>query len=258
MNKKLFRLWATKTKDDEWWSSFITAPVAIMLNYLVVDIKKLTPNRITLLSFIVAILSVIFIIAGGTVNFIISAILIQLSHVLDCMDGQMARYRKTPSLAGSFFDKVTDHIQVTMWFSATGYAAYKHSQDILPIFLAFIGVAFYNLRGYIKYLSLYTEMPSNSQYFKKICKKPFTINKKRTAGLNFGFSANLRWLLKEQKKILRFDEGVFIFMLSLALILNQLTPMLYIFAVSQVYYGVLRAWMRGSQIKHNQYFETKK
>jgi len=89
MNQKFTRLWATKNKDDEWWSSFVTAPLAIGVNYFAVDAKWLTPNRITLLSFVLAIVSVLYIIRGGTVSFFIAAILIQLSHVLDCMDGHV-------------------------------------------------------------------------------------------------------------------------------------------------------------------------
>jgi len=57
MNEKLTRLWASKNKDDEWWSSFVTSPLAIAVNYIAVDIKWLTPNRITLISFITAVLS---------------------------------------------------------------------------------------------------------------------------------------------------------------------------------------------------------
>ncbi len=258
MNKKLTRLWATKTKDDEWWSSFVTAPLAIMVNYLVVDIKKLTPNKITLFSLLVAILSVIFIIVGGIANFIIAAILIHLSHVLDCMDGQMARYRKTSSLAGCFFDKLTDQIQVTLWFAAVGYAAYAQSQNVLPIFLAFIGVAFYNLRGYAKYVSLYTGMSQDNQYLDKLSKQASDVKNKQTAGLGFGFLANLRWFVREQRKIVFFNEGVFIFMLSLALIFNQLTPMLWVFAISQLYYGLMRGWQRWRQIARNQPMEIKK
>ncbi len=258
MNEKLRRLWATKTRDDEWWSSFVTAPLAIVVNYLVVDVKELTPNKITLFSFIVAILSVIFIIADGSVNFIIAAILIHLSHVLDCMDGQMARYRKTSSLVGSFFDKLTDQIQVTLWFSAVGYVAYVQSQNVLPIFLAFIGVAFYNLRGYAKYVSLYTGMSNDNQYLNKLSKQVSSVENKQTAGLGFGFLANLRWFVREQRKIIFFDEGVFIFMLSFALILNQLTPMLWVFAISQLYYGLARGWQRGRKIAHNQPMAIKK
>jgi len=252
MNAKLSLLWETKNKDDEWWSSFITSPIAIAVNFLVVDFRWLTPNMITLLSFITAIISALFIIAGGTVNFIIAATLIHLSHVLDCMDGQMARYRNTSSLSGGFFDKLTDQIQVTIWFGSVGYAAYIQSQNVLPIFLAFIGVAFYSLRGYIKYVAINTQMSRDSRYLEKLSSKTSEINQGETAGLGFGVLANLRWFVGEQRKILLFDEGVFIFMLSLALLLNALIPMLWVFAVSQLFYGLGRGFQRGYQIGHNQ------
>ena len=245
----MIQLWATKNKNDEWWSSFITAPMAILFNYLIIDIKTITPNKITLLSFIIAIVSVIFIVIGGTISFIFAAILIHLSHVLDCMDGQMARYRKTSSRAGAFFDRITDQIQVSLWFAALGYAAYTQSQHILPVFLAFIGVAFYNLRGYAKYVSLYMD---------DLSKQPTDLKHKPIAGLEFGLLANLKWFIKEQWKIISFDEGVFIFMLSLALIFNQLTPVLWVFAISQLYYGLVRSWQRGWQIANNQSMEIKK
>lgn len=246
MNEKLTCLWATKNKDDEWWSSFVTAPLAIAVNYLVVDIKWLSPDRITLFSFILAIISTLFIIAGGEVNFVIAALLIHLSHVFDCMDGQMARHRKTSSAAGSFYDKLTDQIQIIIWFGAIGYAAYAQSQNVLPVFLAFIGVAFYSLRGYAKYVSIYTEITRDSRYLEK--KEALRVKKEDTAGLGFGVLANIRWFVAEQRKILDFDEGVFIFMLSFALVFDKITPMLWVFAISQLYYGLARGWQRGRKI----------
>ena len=258
MNEKLTRLWATKNKDDEWWSSFVTSPLAIAINYLVVDIRWLNPNLITLFSFITAIISALFIVAGGTVNFIIAAILIHWSHILDCMDGQMARYRKTSSLSGSFFDKLTDQIQVTIWFGSVGYAAYSQSQNVLPVFLAFTGVAFYSLRGYVKYLTIYTAMSRDSGYLEKISKEASRVKKKETAGLGYGVLANFRWFIGEQKKFFSFDEGVFIFMLSLALVSDRLTPMLWVFAISQLFHGLARSWQRGYQIARNQTVTSKK
>jgi len=65
MNEKLTRLWETKTKNDEWWSSFVTSPLAIAVNYFVVDIKWLTPNWITLISFVTAIVATLFIVADS-------------------------------------------------------------------------------------------------------------------------------------------------------------------------------------------------
>lgn len=251
-NVRLTRLWETKAKDDEWWSSFVTSPLAIAANYFVVEFEWLTPNKITLASFLTAIVSVLYIVAGGTRNFIIAAALIHLSHVLDCMDGQMARYRNTTSLSGGFYDKVTDQIQVILWFGATGYAAYNQSHSVLPVFLAFVGVTFYSLRSYVKYVTIYTVMSRDSGYFEKSSKRELAAGKEDSAGLGFGFLANLKWFIAEQRKILSFDEGVFIFMLSLALVLDVLIPMLWVFAISQLYLGLSRSWQRGVQIGSNQ------
>jgi phosphatidylglycerophosphate synthase len=245
MNKKLLSIWDTKTKDDEWWSSFVTSPIAVLLNYIVIDYKWLTPNIITLLSFIVAIIAVCFILIGWSINFIIAAILIHMSHILDCMDGQMARYRGESSLSGSYFDKLTDQVQVITWFMAIGYVGYTQSASVLPVFLAFIGVSFYSLRWYTKYVTIFTEMNNNKSYLWA----KSTVKKERfRAWLGFSFKENLLWLIKEQKKILSFDEWVFIFMLSFALVFNVIEPMLWIFAMSQLFYWLYRAIQRWYQI----------
>ena len=248
MNDRMTRLWAAKTKNDEWWSSFVTSPMAIAANYMIVDVKWLTPNLITLCSFLVAIIAGLFIIGGGMVNFIIAAMLIHLSHVLDCMDGQMARYRNTPSLSGGYYDRLTDQIQVLIWFGAVGYAAYAQSHDVLPVFLAFTGITFYMLRGYSKYVGIFSQMMDDKDYLEKIDRQDSDRQKPETAGLKFGFAANLRWFIAEQRKVLLFDEGVFIFMLSLALVLDALTPMLWIFAATQIVYGLGRGWQRGFEV----------
>lgn len=247
MSPRFRKLWATKNKNDEWWSSFVTSPLAIGVNYLVVDWKWLTPNRLTLISFIVACAAAALIVRGERVDFLWAAILIHASHVLDCMDGQMARYRGSGSRAGGFWDKMTDQIQVILWFGAIGYAAHAQSGEILPIFLAFAGVAFYSLRGYIKYVVIYTEMGDDVHYLERTSREVAEIDRQRkaSAGLGHGLLTNLRWFVGEQRKLFSFDEGVFIFMLSAALILDALTPMLWVFAGSQMFYGIARTLQRG-------------
>jgi len=178
--------------------------------------------------------------------------LIHASHVFDCMDGQMARYRQTTSSSGSYYDRVTDQIQVTIWFGAVAYAAFIQSHDPMPIFLAFIGVSFYSLRGYAKYVAIHVEVSRDRDYLEKKAQQDLRDKKTDSAGPQFGLKSNLRWFLGEQKKIFQFDEGVFVFMLSLALLLNQLTPMLWIFAASQLFYGLYRSWQNGHQINLNQ------
>lgn len=245
MSDRLARLWATKTKDDEWWSSFVTAPLAIAANYVVVDVKWMTPNRITAASFLVAVISVICILVGSTGGFIAAAVLIHLSHVLDCMDGQMARYRGVSSLTGSYYDRLTDQVQVTLWFSAIGYAAYAQTLSVVPVFLAMIGIAFYGLRGYVKYVAIEIETGRDPAYPKTMARLSQIEPK---AGLGFGLRANLKWFFREHQKVFIADEGVFIFMLSAALIFDQLTPMLWVFAATQLFWGIYWALRQGQNI----------
>ncbi len=249
MRDKLARLWATKTKNDEWWSSFVTAPLALVANYAAVEVPWITPNRLTAASFLIAVMATVGILVGGTGCFIAAALLIHGSHILDCMDGQMARYRKVSSLVGSYYDRVTDQVQVTLWFGAAGYAAYAQSLSVVPVFLALIGIAFYGLRGYVKYVAIQIKTTRDPGYPARAARLK---SAEPEAGLSFGLRANFLWFLKEQPKILSADEGVFIFMLSAALVFDHLLPMLWVFAASQVYWGLYRAAEQGRIIGADQ------
>lgn len=249
MTDKLTRLWATKTKEDEWWSSFVTAPLAILANYWAVDVPTITPNRITALSFLVAALAAVCILIGGASWFILGAVLIHASHVLDCMDGQMARYRHVSSSIGSYYDRLTDQVQVSLWFGAAGFAAHSQTQSVLPVFLALVGISLYGLRGYSKYIALEIETSRDPSFPATLARLK---QREPAAGFGFGLRANVAWFLREQRKVLAFDEGVFIFMLSAALIFDQLTPMLWIFAASQLFWGTYKSWARGVNIDASQ------
>ena len=254
---KFKRIWATKNPNDEWWSSFVTSPLAVVGNWFVVDIAWITPNLITLFSFMVALASAAFICLGSSAEslptsfHVAAAILIHVSHILDCMDGQMARYRGTLSRSGSFFDKATDHLQVFIWFGAIAFAGYVQTKDVTPVFLAFIGVSFYALRGYVKYVTIHSEMERDKEYLTATSRTSAALRKQldELGGLSKGLGNNLTWFLKEQRKLFNFDEGVFVFMLSLALIIpSTLIPMLLVFAVSQGFLGILRCCQCGQQL----------
>lgn len=251
---RLERLWATKNPDDEWWSSFVTSPLAILLNWVVVDWAWLSPNLLTLFSLMVALAASALIVIGGETGFLVAAGLIQLSHVLDCMDGQMAKYRNQSSRFGEYFDKVTDQLQVFLWFAAIAYAAYQQEGDVTPVFLAFVGVSFYSLRVYVKYVTIFIQVAHDRDYLAKSSEEALAtiaaVDQK--AGLGASWRVNLSWLLKEQRKFLLFNEAVFVFLLSAALVGGQLVPMLWLFAVTQVYFGAVRSWQRGRQIHLNQ------
>jgi len=215
----------------------------------------------------VALASAVFICLGsseesfGTAFYVTAAVLIHVSHILDCMDGQMARYRGTLSRSGGFYDKATDHLQVFVWFGAIAYAGYAQTKDVTLIFLAFIGVCFYALRGYVKYVAIHSEMERDKEYLTARSRTSAALQKQldELGGLGKGLGNNLMWFLKEQRKLFNFDEGVFVFMLSLSLIIpSTLIPMLWFFAVSQVFWGIIRCYQRGQQLAHDQHPDSSK
>ena len=101
-------------------------------------------------------------------------------------------------------------------------------------------------------------MSEDSRYLEKLSKEAMHVKKEATAGLGYGILANLRWFIREQRKILDFDEGVFIFMLSFALVFDKLTPMLWVFTISQLYHGLSRSWKRGYLLGQNKKSSIKK
>ncbi|RMZ49512.1 CDP-alcohol phosphatidyltransferase family protein [Candidatus Marinimicrobia bacterium PRS2] len=248
---KFQRLWKTKNKDDEWWSSFVTAPIGILLNMIVVDWPILNPNRLTALSFIFALLGAAYILPFSYQNFVAAAILIQLSHVLDCMDGQMARYRGISSPAGSFFDKIADFIKIFIFFAAVSFTVFEESNNITVVFLGFTATFFYTLRSYIKYVTLSIRVENDPKYFVNVSNTEVELS----AGPGFSLRKNSLWFLREQRKFFRFEEGVFVFLISAALLLHALLPLLWILAISQLYHGIMKALQRGLQIQKSKYQE---
>jgi phosphatidylglycerophosphate synthase len=65
------------------------------------------PNQVTILSFILGIISALFL---SQSMFIIGLIVLFVSEVLDCADGDLARMKKKVSKRGEFMDSLLDRI----------------------------------------------------------------------------------------------------------------------------------------------------
>lgn len=69
---------------------------------------NVSPNFITLLSFILAVFSGIFFFFGGYLNILIGGIMAQLSSILDGCDGEIARLKFRFSDFGAWLDRILD------------------------------------------------------------------------------------------------------------------------------------------------------
>ena len=112
----------TKKVPDLFWNRFVCRPIGAV----VVDIVKgtrITPNQITLASFVVGVISAALIIAlPGRVGLIAAVVVYQASYVLDCADGMLARWRGIASPAGHLLDFLMDELKA---FVILGAAAVR-------------------------------------------------------------------------------------------------------------------------------------
>ncbi len=119
---------AIKTRDG-WWASIFSGPIANRLLEPIADIQWITPNLITITSFIIGIIAAYCFCTGA---YITGAILVQLSFIVDCMDGQLARYRQQFSKLGAWLDRISDRVKDFLYFFALALGFYlSHGETFI-------------------------------------------------------------------------------------------------------------------------------
>ncbi len=93
--------------------------------------------------------------------FLSGMIFLQIWYLLDHVDGQIARYRKTVSLTGRFYDFLMHHFIHGLFFLPLGYYLYSMEQSLGYLswaILLCIGVIFLNLLHDIKYKTFFERL----------------------------------------------------------------------------------------------------
>lgn len=116
-------------EKDGWWASIFAGPLANRLLEPICEIPWLTPNQLTLVSFFIGLIAAIFFSKGDYFSLVIGAVLVQLSFVVDCMDGQYARYSKKFSDFGAWLDRISDRVKDFAYFFALAWGFFKAHPD---------------------------------------------------------------------------------------------------------------------------------
>jgi len=138
---------------EEWWSRVFASPVALGLLCLVGDWKLITPNRLTIASFLLTLLVAALILTGSAGELRLAAVLLQVAYIFDCMDGQLARYRKQTSDLGAFLDKSLDFFKIAILVFSLSMQAFHHSQSEVPLLLGFLCIFLTCLLPYLNLLA---------------------------------------------------------------------------------------------------------
>jgi len=92
----------------DWWTITFGDPFSWLFLAVVGDWRIVTPNRLTILSFLAKAIPAGLILYGTRLSVIIAAILLQFGQILDSMDGNLARCRGESGWFGGFLDRFLD------------------------------------------------------------------------------------------------------------------------------------------------------
>ncbi len=151
--KKLLK--TLKKISDGPISRYLNRPVSTRITRYLIK-TGITPNCISFISFILAMIGASFFFLGGYVNLIIGATLAQAASVIDGCDGEIARLKFQTTEFGGWFDAVLDrYADGTLLFGLT-YYVYLTNSNFLYITIGFLAImgSFMNSYTADKYDSL--------------------------------------------------------------------------------------------------------
>ncbi len=124
---------------------------------LVLARARVTPNQVTVLWTVTGLLAVFALASADGKIRLAGAVALQLSYVLDLVDGELARMNDRSTNRGCFLDLVGHGLVKTALFLPTGYGLFVGTQKSIYLILAFCACVsisgIHGLKFYVTYVS---------------------------------------------------------------------------------------------------------
>ena len=162
LNDARLRLKLANRANDGFFSVFFLRKFSKLFTWAAVRLK-MTPNQVTLISFAVGLYSAYQFSQGTFWSIFAGAVLLQLSIIIDCVDGELARYTRQFSQLGAWLDAITDRIKEYLVFFALAYGAAQDGRDLwipamgMMLFQTFRHISDYNFARINKIRSSHLE-----------------------------------------------------------------------------------------------------
>jgi hypothetical protein len=115
--------------DDGFYSTFVVRKASKPLTRVALRLG-MSPNLITLLSFAIGIAAAASFAMGQTWALVLGAVLLQLSLIVDCVDGEVARATRRFTALGAWLDASTDRVKEFLAYAGLAYGAARFGVDI--------------------------------------------------------------------------------------------------------------------------------
>jgi phosphatidylglycerophosphate synthase len=130
----------TRKPKDIFWNRFVARPAAAVA-LVPLQRSRVTPNQITFASLVVFVAAATVLVAlPGWAGLLIAVVVLELSYVLDCVDGQLARLRGTSTPVGAHLDFLMDELKAFLLVAATGIRLWLPDREPRWLLEALIGL----------------------------------------------------------------------------------------------------------------------
>jgi phosphatidylserine synthase len=129
------RLKMANRANDGFFSVYFLRRFSKVLTWVAVKIGA-TPNQVTIASFAIGLYAAYLFAQGDFRSILLGAVLLQVSIIVDCVDGELARYTRKFSELGAWLDAITDRVKEYAVFLGLAFGAYVQNGQNLWVMAA--------------------------------------------------------------------------------------------------------------------------
>lgn len=108
---------------EHWAGRLYMRSISLRITRVLAPVTFVTPNGLTYLMMLTGILAGAALLVPGLAGAVLGAVLIQLYLLLDCVDGEVARWRRQTSLTGVYLDRVGHYMSEAALLTGLGLRA---------------------------------------------------------------------------------------------------------------------------------------
>ncbi len=135
--KKVIR----KSYEPEPYARYFIRPISILFTWVFVR-TSISANQVTVLQEILGVLGAILIGLGNLKLSLIGVLFLQLGYVLDCSDGEVARWKNQQSVKGVYLDLIGHVIVIPSYLYAFAFGIWMRTGQIEVLVVGFITALF--------------------------------------------------------------------------------------------------------------------
>ena len=130
----------TNLKAD-WYGRFFVWKISAPITYLLVR-TPISANQVTVIQEIIGTIGAIMLAVPSIKIMLLGIFLIQFGFILDCVDGEVARYKGQSSVRGVFLDLIGHQIVIPFYIFFTSLGVFVRTGQIDALVVGFLGALF--------------------------------------------------------------------------------------------------------------------